>query len=200
MKESKIYKVVIADPSAIVGGGLERILDADPQYHVAGRFTDYHAFMDKVWQIKPDVILFNPVLVSSHKRFSIKNLLKENREAVVLAVLYSWVSPEIVAEFDDAIDVFEPPEKILRKIHAAIERSASHANNDQQTNDAVELSDREKEILISVAQGLTNKEIAEKHNISIHTVISHRKNISRKTNIRTVSGLTVYAMLNNLLP
>ena len=62
-----------------------------------------------------------------------------------------------------------------------------------------ELSDREKEILVSVANGLLNKEIADKYNISIHTVISHRKNITRKTGIKTVAGLTVYALLNNLI-
>ena len=61
------------------------------------------------------------------------------------------------------------------------------------------LSDREKEILVSVAQGLLNKEIADRHNISINTVITHRKNITRKTGIKTVAGLTVYAILNGLI-
>ncbi|MBR1574983.1 MAG: helix-turn-helix transcriptional regulator [Bacteroidales bacterium] len=62
-----------------------------------------------------------------------------------------------------------------------------------------ELSDREKEILVSVAKGMLNKEIADQYNISIHTVISHRKNITRKTGIKTVAGLTVYALLNDLI-
>ena len=62
-----------------------------------------------------------------------------------------------------------------------------------------DLSDREKEILISIAKGMQNKEIADQHNISIHTVISHRKNISKKTGIKSVSGLTIYALLNNLI-
>ena len=62
-----------------------------------------------------------------------------------------------------------------------------------------ELSDREKEILVSVAKGMLNKEIADQYNISIHTVISHRKNITRKTGIKTVAGLTVYALLNGLI-
>ena len=62
-----------------------------------------------------------------------------------------------------------------------------------------ELSAREKEILVSVAQGLLNKEIADRHHISINTVITHRKNIARKTGIKTVPGLTVYAILNNLI-
>ena len=66
-------------------------------------------------------------------------------------------------------------------------------------NEREALSAREKEILVSVAQGLLNKEIADKHHISINTVITHRKNITRKTGIKTVAGLTAYAILNNLV-
>lgn len=62
-----------------------------------------------------------------------------------------------------------------------------------------ELSAREKEILICVAQGMLNKEIADKYCISIYTVITHRKNITRKIGIKTVAGLTVYALLNHLI-
>ena len=61
------------------------------------------------------------------------------------------------------------------------------------------MSAREKEILVCVAKGMLNKEIADRYNISIYTVITHRRNISRKTGIKTVAGLTVYALLNNLI-
>lgn len=61
------------------------------------------------------------------------------------------------------------------------------------------LSDRELDIVREVALGLTNKEIADKLFISAHTVITHRKNITRKLGIKTVSGLTVYALLNKLI-
>ena len=74
-----------------------------------------------------------------------------------------------------------------------------HQNEEVEEDGKSELSEREKEILVSVAQGLINKEIADKHNISINTVITHRKNITRKTGIKTISGLTVYAILNNLI-
>ena len=79
------------------------------------------------------------------------------------------------------------------------QRFHDHAREQEEPEQHLELSDREKEILVSVAQGLLNKEIADKHNISINTVITHRKNITRKTGIRTVPGLTVYAILNNLI-
>ncbi len=73
------------------------------------------------------------------------------------------------------------------------------AEPEEREEERRELSEREKEILVSVAQGLLNKEIADKHHISINTVITHRKNITRKTGIKTVPGLTVYAILNNLI-
>ena len=67
------------------------------------------------------------------------------------------------------------------------------------SKESEKLSAREKEILVSVARGKLNKEIADEHNISINTVITHRKNITRKIGIKTVAGLTVYALLNNLI-
>lgn len=62
-----------------------------------------------------------------------------------------------------------------------------------------ELSDREKDVLGLVALGHSNKEIAEKLFISIHTVITHRKHITEKLGIKSISGLTVYAILNKLI-
>jgi len=78
-------------------------------------------------------------------------------------------------------------------------RYATSAAHNQAEDRREELSEREKEILVSVAQGLLNKEIADKHHISINTVITHRKNITRKIGIKTVAGLTAYAILNNLI-
>jgi DNA-binding CsgD family transcriptional regulator len=62
-----------------------------------------------------------------------------------------------------------------------------------------ELTVREKEILRQVAMGYSNKEIADSLFISIHTVITHRKNITGKLGIKSISGLTVYAIINHLI-
>ena len=59
-----------------------------------------------------------------------------------------------------------------------------------------ELSAREIEVLVLITKGLINKEIAEKLNISLTTVISHRKNITEKLGIKSVPGLTIYAVMN----
>ncbi len=62
-----------------------------------------------------------------------------------------------------------------------------------------EISNREKEVIKYVAKGYTNKEIAEKLFLSIHTVTTHRKNITKKLDIKTISGITIYAILNNII-
>ncbi len=71
--------------------------------------------------------------------------------------------------------------------------------NEPSKTEESELSDREKEVLVCVAKGMLNKQIADLLNLSIYTVITHRKNITRKTGIKTVAGLTVYAILNGLI-
>lgn len=85
----------------------------------------------------------------------------------------------------------------IQKLIQVIRRSASKSKI--ATAESGDLTQREKDVVRQIALGLSNKEIADKLNISIHTVISHRKNITEKLNIKSISGLTVYAIMNNLL-
>ena len=73
------------------------------------------------------------------------------------------------------------------------------ADEQKQTDGECHLTNREIEILKLIVQGHINKEIADKLNISLNTVLSHRKNIISKTGIRTVSGLTFYAISNGFV-
>ena len=61
------------------------------------------------------------------------------------------------------------------------------------------LSDREKDVIIALVQGMANKEIADHLCISVNTVITHRRNIARKLQIHSPAGLTIYAIINNLV-
>lgn len=70
---------------------------------------------------------------------------------------------------------------------------------DHRNNETEELSEREKDVLVQVVRGLSNKEIADVLCISTHTVITHRKNITRKLNIHSTAGLTIYAIVNKLV-
>lgn len=62
-----------------------------------------------------------------------------------------------------------------------------------------ELSSRETDVLQLIVKGITNREIADKLNISLNTVLTHRKNITAKLGIKTVSGLTFYAIMNGII-
>ena len=88
---------------------------------------------------------------------------------------------------------------VRRMENPSLFRKTLALEKEKEADTREELSDREKEILVCVARGMLNKEIADQNNISIHTVISHRKNITRKIGIKTVAGLTVYAILNGLI-
>lgn len=87
-------------------------------------------------------------------------------------------------------DILVPAVRLLEK---RPQRSTPKSNQTEP------LSDREKDVLIEVVKGLSNKEIAEALCISAHTVITHRKNISRKLNIHSPAGLTIYAIVNKLV-
>ena len=102
---------------------------------------------------------------------------------------------EMRNEFEVVAVIADDGDKIAQKLLHSIDALSAPAD----LLDKNELSEREKEILISLAKGKINKEIADLHHISVHTVITHRKNIIRKTGIKSVSGLTVYAILNNLI-
>lgn len=97
----------------------------------------------------------------------------------------------------------------LEKLHEASIREAipaKQAGNDAPAADSTDaekiaaLSDREKEIVINIAKGLSNKEIADRLYLSVHTVATHRRNISQKLDIHSPAGLTIFAIVNGLLP
>lgn len=100
---------------------------------------------------------------------------------------------DIAIKSDKNIHINEDANDIISKIKKLTEA------NEELSSQLSELSVREKDVLTQVAMGLSNKEIADKLFISIHTVITHRKHITDKLGIKSISGLTVYAILNKLI-
>ena len=94
------------------------------------------------------------------------------------------------------IYIEESQNNILNKLKTLIGNLATD-NSKSEVPD--EISKREVDILKNIALGLSNKEIADKLFISTHTVVTHRKNITRKLGIKTVPGLTIYAILNKII-
>lgn len=87
----------------------------------------------------------------------------------------------------------------LEMIIDRMEQMFSYENHSVETNGNKGLSTREIDVLQEIVRGITNKEIADKLNISLNTVLSHRKNITAKLGIKTISGLTYYAIMNGLI-
>lgn len=83
---------------------------------------------------------------------------------------------------------------IINTINFTLEQQQHHDTNITNT-----LSQRETEVLRLIASGRHNKEIAQELNISINTVLTHRKNITAKLSIKSVSGLSFYAMMNGII-
>ena len=170
---SRKTKVLIADYSAVICAGLREVLQASAQFEVVGQTDDLQQADILSSTRHPDLVLVNPQMLDSRKR--------------------SFVDPDVLKSFHAVVNITDSEEQIVRKLQQRMQQSSpDHA-------DGNELTVREKDILVSIARGMTNKEIADTHSISVHTVISHRKNIVRKTGIRSVSGLTIYAVLNNLI-
>ena len=101
--------------------------------------------------------------------------------------------------FAEAVHRLEREVRSRMGHETAGEQLANKAQREQSTDVSNELSEREKEVICHVVRGLSNKEIAEKMFISVNTVMTHRRNIARKTQIHSPAGLTIYAIVNGLV-
>ncbi len=186
-------RVVIAEPSAVVAEGLKTILDRQSDFSVVAVMNDL-ANAARLVTLAPDVVIVDPSLLDGRSCSNVRGDFPQLHDSVFMALVWGLWDEELLRRFDGVISVLDGAAQIVRKIRTAVEQSADSANSVN-----YDLSEREREILVAVARGMTNKEIADLYSISIYTVISHRKNITRKTGIKSVSGLTVYAMLNNMI-
>lgn len=188
-------RIIIIEPSTIVFAGLQSIIErmhiAESIYHV----TELDTITPKLAQLRADIIIVNTAVFGFHKNLSIKSIFKDCTHASIIAFVSQYSDSQFLKQFDDIIDIYDDAQTISAKIRHIIEQDTI----DITETDSTELSEREQEVLIAVVKGLINKEIASTLNISIHTVMSHRKNITRKTGIKSISGLTVYALFNNLI-
>jgi len=122
--------------------------------------------------------------------------LKRNNEVYLVGFYTENLEETFNKTFDYQLNHYSSPLQI-QKLIQVIRQSGGKNKSAMQDNG--ELTSREKDVIKLIALGLANKEIADKLFISIHTVISHRKNITEKLGIKSISGLTVYAIMNNLL-
>lgn len=191
----KHYRIVIIEPSAIIATGLKELIKLNKEFEIIAVMADCCHSAEKINSLQPDLIILNPSIVDFKSRHAVEDLFCSNHNIPLAALVYQYIEPDILKHYRVVIDITDDQEKIVKKLLQVTETTESHTD----IPEGNELSEREKEILICVAKGMINKEIADQNHISIHTVITHRKNITRKTGIKSVAGLTVYALLNNLI-
>lgn len=185
--------LAVAETSHIIRKGLVYILSQLPIVSKVVELKELEDITCQINIIKPDGILINPMLLGHTHKSDIRQQLSLSKEIAIIALVYNIIDERFYQSYDAVIQINDSESKIEQVLSTCLNKDFSKASEQD------ELSDREKEILVSVVKGMSNKEIAEFHSISIHTVITHRRNIARKLEIHSVSGLTIYAILNKLV-
>lgn len=169
---------------------VESLLAGKPMANYAiGMYSKHHGQeSSKLRELKSIIIKYFP-----------GDSLRNNQLSATLYDIYNneeWLA--LHAEVEDKI--FIPAIKYLEEKSRQSDVSAkisSMIGKNQEGADA--LGEREKDVIVALVQGMSNKEIAEHLCISVNTVITHRRNIARKLQIHSPAGLTIYAIVNNLI-
>lgn len=185
--------VFIIHPSEIIRKGLAWILQEYFKIEITqlSTISDINAFSG---------INNNLIIIILQKGLTlsaeVEERLRKNNNLFLVSLSPSTDTDGLTESYDYDLNVLASNLEI-QKLIQVIRKSATKAKTTPMENG--DLTQREKDVIRQIALGLSNKEMADKLNISIHTVISHRKNITDKLNIKSISGLTVYAIMNNLL-
>ena len=193
MKSDK--KLIIVEPSPIVSAGLASYFDDIKQVSIVSQLDRIDRMEEKLAAYNPDILIINPLLIAYDTNEHFLKICRDFSNVIPVALVTSYVDAGILKQFKDVIEINDSKQKVVTKIFNLL----SDNKLTQDKPESIELSNRETDVLVALVKGLTNKEISDKLYISVHTVITHRKNIVRKTGIKSVSGLTVYALLNNLV-
>ena len=187
-------KILLIENSPILLEGASNILRSLGNIEISKVVPNCDKALTFLNGYTPTIIIVDTRLVGYQTSQFINACKEKNTSIAVVALQTNFISQEQLDLFDGTISI----EDNIQSIHSKLETILS-SDAEKEGNDDFDLSLREKEVLIAVATGKTNKEIADELNISIHTVMTHRKNITSKTGIKSISGLTVYALLNNLV-
>lgn len=169
---------------------VQSLLDGTPAdgYDI-DTFSKHHGQTDqKLRELKNIIIKYLP-----------SDGLHNNQLSATLYDIYNleqWLAQHAEVEDQIFIPAIRRLERKSRQsdVSVQISRMINQNPGGQET-----LSDREKDVIVSLVQGMTNKEIADHLCISINTVITHRRNIARKLQIHSPAGLTIYAIVNKLV-
>ena len=190
---------IISEKSYLIRKGLISIIEKIPNTQVIQQF-DNEDDMKTLANFESNFIIINPNLLNTNTQNVIKKITNppagraRNTQVISLSEKSSVLSKEI--EWAEQIYLDDTQNSILKKLNTLIgNRETKNAKSEVPE----EISKREIDILKNIALGYSNKEIGDKLFISTHTVVTHRKNITRKLGIKTVPGLTIYAILNKII-
>ncbi len=170
---------------------VERLLEGQPasDYNVE-TFSKHHGATDQqLRELKILIIKYLP-----------QDGLHNNQLTATLHDIYEneqWLSQHALVEDHIFVPAIRRLERLVK--HGDVTRKITDMVFKGGVKNTPVLSNREKDIIVALVQGMANKEIAEHLGISINTVITHRRNIAKKLQIHSPSGLTIYAIINNLI-
>lgn len=185
--------LVIAEQSEIIRRGLVQIAEISGYFDAIIEVACASNLDLTFEKNSPDVLLINPSFIPDNLSKYIQR--RDSRTLILGAIVYTLFEDEVINRFDEVILITDTQSKIFKKLGHLINKTATEKVQASGNT----LSSRELEVLKLLVKGFINKEISDKLHISTHTVIAHRKNITQKLNIKSVAGLTVYAILNNLI-
>lgn len=192
MKNRNNIKIVIAENSLILRSGISAVLKRLSDYTFSiNEVSNMDAFMLFSRLHRPEIAIINPLFLGG---VSIANYKRDNPDTKVVALVSGYFDNKTLADFDGSISIFDDLDTVNDTISSVL-----HIEENDDNIETEQLSQREKEIIGCVVKGLTNKAIAEKLSISIHTVITHRRNISKKLQIHSSAGLAIYAIVNKIV-
>ena len=185
MKTSGGKKVAVRLSSPLLKAGILSVLRDIP--HLTVIETD--GSVSSITSIAPDAVIadiFDQGFIST---------VRESSNAVLLPVVTSVLPHDITDGFTVMIGLYDSVESIADKI-----RSVLHSNGKTEPDrPGDDLSPREKDVILGIVKGLSNKEIAGEINVSVNTVMTHRRNIASKLQIHSAAGLTIYAITTGLV-
>ncbi len=195
MKPNKL--ILIVERSTIICKGLKEILlKAIPGIRV-NDIDIYENICDRIETDKPKAIILNSILLTSIGNEKFKEILNccKSNQVAILGLIHSYFDNAIVKQFDAIISINDS----IKTVVGTVNRELAKDRKSSQDHFNIDISQREEEVIRYIALGFSNKEIADKMYISTHTVISHRKNITRKLGVKSTSAITIYAVINKII-
>jgi len=189
------FQIVIAISSVILRSGMAALLKRIPGINVHPiEVSNPDTLRSYLILHKADLIIVDPTFGGWFDVANIKVELDNARNTKFMAIQSTVMNLEALKEYNDSFTIYDDLNTIIQKLNQLLLSKEQESEDEQEP-----LSQREKEIITYVVRGLTNKAIADKLCLSIHTVITHRRNIARKLQIHSPAGLTIYAIVNKLV-